>query len=496
MATEDEPTPRQPHGLPSLDVIMAVVLFAGSLTAIIVRMVTHVLHISIDDWGYTVWGQAIAAGRRPSLEYLLTAPKPLAYLLGLIATPFRPGYGIAVVIGMFGAGLVAAIAVAVRRQAGFVGVPIALGFLAWTTGFRYNTQRASVDLVSAAMVIVALSVRGRWRIGLLVVAGLVRPEIWPVIALAGYLEARGPRWRRFALGGVAGVIAPALWALTDIAANGRPFMFLVVARDDGTFKGSTTIPNLNGAVSRFYDALSGNIGLLGVALGVAGLIVHTIRSYRSGTLDVFPIAAAAIIAVGVADELAQGLPAYPRYTTSVAALLIVGIGWLAEPIGQRTNGWRAGASATGLSVLMVAIALVFHPVSYPYDRPPHLERAVAAIKQARVCGTISVAGQVHRRNPIISMLSALGRMPLRTFSPIGEQGWRVSGVVLRVKPPAGHPPLTSNPPWVSQAGGHWVRVGTSAGLLWLTEACVQKGGLDPSVQAMPVVDQPAAGPTS
>lgn len=475
---------------------MAVVLFAGTLTAIIVRMMTHVLHISIDDWGYTVWGQAITQGRRPTLEYLLTAPKPLAYLLGVIAAPFQPGYGIAVVMGVFGAGLAAAIALAVRQQAGFLGVPIALGFLAWTTGFRYNTQRASLDLVSAALVVGALSVRGRWRIGLLVVAGLVRPEIWPVVALAGYLEARGPRWRRLALGGVAGVVSPILWALTDIAANGRPFMFIVVARDDGTFKGSTRIPNLSRAASKFYDALSGNIGLLAIALGVAGLILHTIRSYRSGALDIFPIAAAGIIAVGVADELAQGLPAYPRYTTSVAALLLVGIGWLAEPIAQRANGWRAGAAATAVSVLVVAVAVVLRPVSYPYERPPHLEQAVAAIKQARVCGTISVAGQVHRRNPIMSMLAALGHMPLTTFSPIGAQDWRVSGAVLRVKPPPGHGQLTLSPPWVSQAGGHWVRVATPAGLLWLTDACVQKGGLDPGVQAVPEVEQPAAGSTS
>src|SRR5436190_12414474 len=99
MATEDEPIPRRPRRLTSLDLIMGVVLFAVTLSAIILRMVTHVLHIAIDDWAYTVWGQATVAGRRPSVEYLLTAPKPLGYLLGVIAAPFRPGYGIAVLIG-------------------------------------------------------------------------------------------------------------------------------------------------------------------------------------------------------------------------------------------------------------------------------------------------------------------------------------------------------------------------------------------------------------
>jgi len=269
-------------------------------------------------------------------------------------------------------------------------------------------------------------------------------------------------------------------------------MFVVVARDDGTFTGSTA-PSLSRALSGFYDALSASIGLLAIALGLAGLIAHTIRSQRRGAADVLPLAAAGIISAGVAAELWQGLPPYPRYTTSVAALLIVGIGWLAEPRRQRANGWIAGAAATGGALLVVAIAIVFHPVHYPYDRPPHLERALPAIEQARVCGTISVTGNVHRRNPIMSTLAALGHLPLTTFSPIEQEDWKVSGVVLRVKPSARHGALSPNPPWLSQA--RWLKVATSAGQLWLTEACVRKGGLDRTAQAVPVAGPSTAGPT-
>jgi hypothetical protein len=294
-AQETAPTPlrlRLPFPV-SLTVVMSAVLFAGTLVAVLYRMFTHVLHISIDDWAYTVWGQAITSGHRPRLYFLLTAPKPLAYLLGAIVSPFEPGYGIAVLIAMFGAALVAAIAVVVRKEAGLLGVPVALGFLAWTEGFRYNTQRGSVDLVAAAFVVGSLAVRGWWRIGLLAAAGLLRPEVWPVVALAGFLEARGTLVRRLALGAVAGAIAPAIWALIDIAANGRPFMFLVVGQRAGTFTGST--PSLRHLPREFYTAVSGTglydggVGRYVVILGLIGLAVHTVRMYRAGTLDVLPV---------------------------------------------------------------------------------------------------------------------------------------------------------------------------------------------------------------
>ncbi|MDX6547197.1 MAG: hypothetical protein QOG33_747 [Gaiellales bacterium] len=472
--------------MPSLDVVMSGVLVAGTLTALFVRMFTHQLRLAIDDWAYTVWGQAISQGHRPAVESLLTAPKPLAYALGTVVAPFRPGWGMLVAIAIFGAVFVVAIAIAVKQQVGFLGVPIALGFLAWTTGFRYNTETGSADLVTAALVVSALTVRGRWRVGLLVVAGLLRPDVWPVVALAAFLEAGGTTARRLAIGGLAGLIAPVVWWLTDVAANGRGFMFLVIARRDGTFSGSSK-PNLHKALSNFYEALSGNIGLIAITLGVAGLIVQTVRGYRAGSLDPLPIATAGILAVSVAAELWQGLPPYPRYTTSVAALLLVGTGWLVGAILPRADGWPAGAIATGASVLMIGFAVLFHPVNYKYPGVPHLEAALPAVEQARVCGTISVAGQVHQRNPIMSTLSALGRMPLTTFSPIEDAAWHRSGVVLRAKPPASHAPLTSKTPWFVTAGSSWVWLPTSAGQLWLTAACVQKGGLLRDAKAISVV---------
>jgi hypothetical protein len=87
----------------------------------------------------------------------------------------------------------------------------------------------------------------------------------------------------------------------------------------------------------------------------------------------------------------------------------------------------------------------------------------------------------------MSTLSALGRMPLTTFSPIEDAAWHRSGVVLRAKPPASHAPLMSKTPWFVTAGSSWVWLPTSAGQLWLTAACVQKGGLLRDAKAISVV---------
>jgi hypothetical protein len=140
---------------------------------------------------------------------------------------------------------------------------------------------------------------------------------------------------------------------------------------------------------------------------------------------------------------------------------------------------------TAAALLLVGTAVVFHPAHYPYARPENMDLAVPAVKQARHCGTISVTGVRTRRNPIMSTLAALGRMPLNTFSPFQFGAWRRSGAVLRVKP-AHHARLVKNPPWAEKSGASWVKVQTTVGQLWLTQACVQKGGLLEGAQAVPV----------
>ena len=46
VASDDPQRPR----LPPLDLVMCAVLIAGTLAAVVARMFTHVLHLSIDDW--------------------------------------------------------------------------------------------------------------------------------------------------------------------------------------------------------------------------------------------------------------------------------------------------------------------------------------------------------------------------------------------------------------------------------------------------------------
>ncbi|MGZ4431681.1 MAG: glycosyltransferase 87 family protein [Gaiellales bacterium] len=443
---------------------MAGVLFAGTLAVALGRILTSPLHVSLDDWTYTVWGQAIVDGHRPALHYLLTAPKPLAYLLAVLVEPLPPGRGFALAVAVFGALLVAAIAIAVHRGSGLLGVPVAIGLLVASEGFRYNVQRGSIDLVTAALVVLALVVRGRVGIGLLVCAGLVRPEVWPIVPLLAYLELSGTRWRRLIEAAGAALVAPALWALTDIAANGRPFVFLVVGKRDQSFAGSASQHPLSTGLTKFWDALTGEVGRAAILLGVAGLVLHLVRSYRSGRFDPLPAATAVILSVGVTAELWQGLPRYPRYTTSIAALLLVGSGWLVGDLLRQVRGRMAMWAAAAASLAMIAGALLLAPVSYPDPIPTNMGAALPVIERALRCGPVGVSGYPHRRNPIMSRLAALGHLPLTSFYPVRPHGTISHGALLR--------PLGG---WHRFPPGRVIR--TSAGNLWFSPDCAAKAGV-------------------
>jgi hypothetical protein len=227
-------------------------------------------------------------------------------------------------------------------------------------------------------------------------------------------------------------------------------------------------------VRNFYEALSGNVGLLAIVLGIMGLTLVAVRDHRAGHLDPLPMITTVVLAASITAEMWQGLPGSPRYTTTIGALLVVGIGWLVGAIRPgAAGGWLAGTIAIAASVLMIGVAVLL------------LEQALPAVKQARVCGTISATGPVHRRNAILSTLSALGRLPLTTFSPIQDGAWRRSGVILRIKRNSGPRGRKAPFPAPLQDGQTWVEIRTPAGRLFLTKACVRKGGALPGARTTP-----------
>jgi hypothetical protein len=174
--------------------------------------------------------------------------------------------------------------------------------------------------------------------GLLVVAGLLRPEAW---ILAGLFAL----WRRSVPLVAAAAIAPVLWALVDLAVTGDPLRSLTgtseLAEDLGRERGISNVP---GAFVTFVaDALRPPVALM----AVAGLAVAWVKlGWRQLVVPLALLGSgiATFVGTGVA-----GLSILPRYLTvpTVALCLFAGYAVAGFTTLARTDPlrrlWTAGA---------------------------------------------------------------------------------------------------------------------------------------------------------
>src|SRR6266508_23288 len=151
-----------------------------------------------------------------------TTPKPLASVLAAIVSPLPPTRAWALVVGLALGVLVASLLAAGSREAGTLGGVAAVGAFVVAAPLDRVLWTSLVDAVTAALVVLAIALRGRARIASLVLAGLLRPEAWVLSALAGYVESAGSRLRRLLLGIGAGVLPLLLWTAFDLAVTGDP----------------------------------------------------------------------------------------------------------------------------------------------------------------------------------------------------------------------------------------------------------------------------------
>ena len=177
--------------------------------------------VTFDPWAYAAWGQALARGERPLYDLGATTPKPLANVFGAAVVMLPPARGMAVVVALSLGVLVASLFVAASRDAGGLAGVVAVAALVFGVGLDGVLAFAYIDGVTAALIVLAIALRGRWRIAALVLAGLLRPEAWPLAAVAGFSETRGHLPRRLAAAGVAGVASPLLWMLWEFSVDRR-----------------------------------------------------------------------------------------------------------------------------------------------------------------------------------------------------------------------------------------------------------------------------------
>jgi len=385
---------------------------------------------TVDAWAYAAWGQALARGERPLFDLGATTPKPLAALLGALVVPLPPERGWAVVVALALGLLAASLFAAAYREGGAVAAAVAVVVLAAGARLNVIAAFAYIDAVVAAFVLAGVALRGRLRIGALVLAGLLRPEAWALAAVAGFSESVGTLRRRTGGALLAGMVAPALWILSDLVLIRDPLGTLHWPSARHRVQGIENV-SWTDVLGDFWSALNNEGGAVLALAGVLGLGLHYIRAKRRGSLDPLPLAVAVVWSVLLALETHYGRGLNSRYLLPLVGVLALGCGLLAARfLPSRLlvhSPWPAVAVAVG--------ALVFVTISGGMNAgmPREMARNAAiaatrpAVESVLSCGRLGVTPRTAVRG-VIPQLAASSRHSLYEFG-IYRRGERFAGVL-------------------------------------------------------------------
>jgi hypothetical protein len=351
-----------------------------------------------DPTAWMIWGREIAHGTLetsvgPSwkpLPVMVTAPLSL---IGDTAT--ADGWLVIARAGMLLA-LVAAARVA-WRLGGVVAAVVAVVALALVNSLPYHAFRGESEglLVALALWAVDATQTGHHRraFALAVLAGLLRPEVWPFVVLSGLwlvLRARRAAGTRAAAATAAavattGLALAALWFVPEKIGSGRFLRGAQRAREAvAGSPGQTDHPFLS-VFTNSTGALSWPV-YVGAVVAVAVAAVALRR--RGGGRQVVALAAAASLLMVVVAVLAQGgFTGNLRYVMLPASLLAVlaGVGW--SGVLAWTRGRAGLAAAIALAVVLAAGAAPF--VAADVSRVDH--QYGKAVKEAQVYGDLPAA---------------------------------------------------------------------------------------------------------
>lgn len=319
---------------------------AAGVAALLAAVVGVPSVLNYDTLHHLVWGRELAGGELPSYDGdLRPTPHPLLLAVGALLAPLDEPAVLAVVtvLGYACVGLVAwlvAVLAAEWRPVNAVALTAAVGAAVLVVTrepvFSFGA-RAYVDLPYLALVLAAVLREARGRppaatLGLLVLAGLLRPEAW-LFAFA--LVAWHRAWRLLPLA----ALAPALWALSDLAITGDPLFSLT-----GTREGAQELARRTG-VDDLVTYAPFRLGeVLGWPLVVATPVAVVLAARRRAWL---PLACVALALAAFALLAAAGLSILTRYLLLAGALLCA---LIAAEASRRT--WLAAL----LALVAVAVA--------------------------------------------------------------------------------------------------------------------------------------------
>jgi hypothetical protein len=320
---------------------------------------------SYDSYYNLIWGRDLIHLRSPDFQvYQAPTHHPLYVAVGAVLSVFGSVADRLLVLACVLA-FVALVWATYRVGAAvfepWAGVVAAVLVLVSPTLLLY-TARAYVDVPFVACVMWAAAVearapraRPRVVVGLLVVAGLLRPEAW-LLAGVYWLWVGWRRWDLLAMA----LAAPVGWAIVDAIATGDALYSLHAT--SGQADQIERVRGLGHVPHELITALDSTVRAPVVTLGAGGAIACIVLWARgrkpAGAVEV-PLALLGGGIVTFAATGVVGLSLLPRYLTVPAVALclftgwvaVVGVRWLAEAAGRRVAGVVVGA--------VVALGLVY-----------------------------------------------------------------------------------------------------------------------------------------
>ncbi|MGH3022114.1 MAG: hypothetical protein ACRDNI_00525 [Gaiellaceae bacterium] len=371
---------------------------------------------SVDAWAYAAWGQALARAEDPFFELGATTPKPLAAVLGTVVAPLPPERAFPVVVALAAAGLAAALFAAALREGGAVAAAVAVVALAFGARLPAYVALGYADVVVAALVMVGVAFRGRWRIGALVLAGLLRPEAWVLAAIAGFTETAGSLARRLGGALAAGAAAPVLWILGDFLLTGDPLASLHWHSDRvGAYRDRDIAwPDIPGELWTRLGNAGGTVVVLG---GLLGLGLYYFRN-RRGAVDWLPLAVVLVWPLLIVLQVGYGTNLRARYLLPVAAVLALGCGLLVGTFlaSRRSRAvWGAAAVAAGAVVFVAVSTDVPRSMQQSIARNEAIAATRPTLESVRACGRVGVT----RASAIRGLLPQLAASSRRSVAEFG-----------------------------------------------------------------------------
>jgi hypothetical protein len=368
----------------------SLLVFAAAAVISSLRILAWPSALRQDQWAYTLVGQALAHLHRPVLiaRYATTTPKPLTTLLALVASPLPPERAFAAVSILATAVLASATFAYGRRVGGPLGAVAAVAALVLLPTLPQAMYGGEIDLVGAALVVLALVSGPRARVVLMILVGLLRPATWPLAGIAAFLAARGSLRRRLALG-VLGTAAPAvIWAVTDAVLYGSA---LASYRANDRINRHVVAEPFVGALERVVRGVGHGTGPVLFGIGLAGLAVALARRPWRG--DPFPgLVFAGYVAVLVVTWMRMRYN--DRYALPLVALWPLATAYLAAPIRL-----PARLRSATIPAAVCAIAILAAGAAHMSMDPSGLRRAqltnltldsVPAVRRALACGPVGV----------------------------------------------------------------------------------------------------------